>query len=99
MRDKPRWTCCRWEELFELEGVSICLSHDRNLDIVAIDGVSLICPVGAESDPHEFQAKIIRGMIERGTIASGTVNNRGIPFKRITRNSEGVFVMTDIPED
>jgi hypothetical protein len=81
-----------------LEGVSICLSHDQNLDIVAIDGVSLICPIGAESDPYEFQAKIVRNMIEHGIITSGTINARGIPFKRITRNSDGVFVMTDIPE-
>lgn len=96
MVDKPVWTCCRWEEIFELEGISICLSHDRILDIVAIDGESLICPIGAESDPYEFQAKIVRSLIEQGTITSGTVNDMGIPFKRITRNSDGTFVMTDI---
>jgi hypothetical protein len=55
-----------WEELFELKGVSRCLTHDRSLDIVALDGVSRLCRVGAQRDSYEFLALLSRDMESRG---------------------------------
>jgi hypothetical protein len=68
LRDRrpPLWTCVMWEELERLKGVAICLTHDKALDIVALNGVSRICGIGAETDPYEFSAKIHRDMIKRG---------------------------------
>jgi hypothetical protein len=50
----------------DLKGVLWCTTHDKPLDIVALDGVSRICGIGAERDPYEFVAKLRRGLAGRG---------------------------------
>jgi hypothetical protein len=65
-RHPPQWTCKLWEELFELKGVMECANHDRPLDIVALDGVSRLCRVGAQRDSYEFLALLHRDMESRG---------------------------------
>lgn len=58
----PQWTCEQWDEVYEAYGKRICTQHDRELTIVALDGVSRLCRVGAQRDSYEFLAMIHRDM-------------------------------------
>ena len=63
----PKWLCKPWEALRELKGVYWCTAHDLPLQIVALDGVSLICRIGAERDPYEFSMQNRRMLIRAGS--------------------------------
>lgn len=62
----PEWTCRPWTELFDLKGVHWCVEHDLPLEIVALDGVSRICRIGAERDSYEFSMQRQRAFVRRG---------------------------------